>query len=118
MAKFYAKAPDGSDALLSIVLTGFTQSLQQNGWCKLPNSLIFQWKWYTLINTFEWNTIEPPISMKDVYTYLGIHANSSPTVGYFPIRGSDTAITFSLIDPDSNPVTHADHAFKCFMIGK
>ena len=43
MAKLYAKAPDGSDALLSIVITGFTQSLQQNGWCKLPNSLIFQW---------------------------------------------------------------------------
>lgn len=44
MAKFYAKAPDGSDALLSIVLTGFTQSLQQNGWCKLPNGLLFQWQ--------------------------------------------------------------------------
>ena len=44
MAKFYAKAPDGSDALLSIVLTGFTQSLQQNGWCKLPNGLLIQWQ--------------------------------------------------------------------------
>ena len=43
MAKLYAKAPDGSDALLSIVITGFTQSLQQNGWCKLPNGLLFQW---------------------------------------------------------------------------
>ena len=44
MAKLYAKAPDGSDALLSIVITGFTQSLQQNGWCKLPNGLLFQWR--------------------------------------------------------------------------
>ena len=43
MAKLYAKAPDGSDALLPIVITGFTQSLQQNGWCKLPNGLLFQW---------------------------------------------------------------------------
>lgn len=43
MAKLYAKAPDGSDALLSIVITGFTQSLQQNGWCKLPNGLLIQW---------------------------------------------------------------------------
>ena len=43
MAKLYAKAPDGSDALLSIVITGFTQSLQQNGWCKLPNGLLLQW---------------------------------------------------------------------------
>ena len=44
MAKLYAKAPDGSDALLSIVITGFTQSLQQNGWCKLPNGLLIQWR--------------------------------------------------------------------------
>ena len=51
MAKFYAKAPDGSDALLSIVLTGFTQSLQQNGWCKLPNGLLFQWG--LIANTIE-----------------------------------------------------------------
>ena len=48
MAKFYAKAPDGSAALISIVLTGFTQSLQQNGWCKLPNGLLFQWSNDTL----------------------------------------------------------------------
>ena len=67
MAKFYAKAPDGSDALLSIVLTGFTQSLQQNGWCKLPNGLLIQWslmygnesiRWqqitYTYPITFSW----------------------------------------------------------------
>ena len=31
----------------------------------------FQWKWYTIINTSEWNTIEPPISMDDIYIYLG-----------------------------------------------
>ena len=43
MAKFYAKAPDGSDATLSITVSGFTQSLQQNGWCKMPNGLILQW---------------------------------------------------------------------------
>ena len=43
MAKFYAKAPDGTDATLSITVEGFTQSLQQNGWCKMPNGLILQW---------------------------------------------------------------------------
>lgn len=43
MAKFYAKAPNGSDATLSITVSGFTQSLQQNGWCKMPNGLILQW---------------------------------------------------------------------------
>ena len=43
MAKFYAKAPNGDDAVLSISIQAFTQSLQQNGWCKLPNGLIIQW---------------------------------------------------------------------------
>ena len=44
MAKFYAKAPNGDDAVLSISIQNFTQSLQQNGWCKLPNGLIIQWE--------------------------------------------------------------------------
>ena len=43
MAKLYAKSPSGEDALLSISITGFTQSLHQNGWCKLPNGLLIQW---------------------------------------------------------------------------
>ena len=56
--------------------------------------------------------------MKDIYTYLGIHSNSSPTAGFFPIRRDDTAITFSLIDPYNNTASYARHGFKCFMIGK
>ena len=56
--------------------------------------------------------------MDDIYTYLGIHANSSSTAGYFPIRKDDTAITFSLIDPNTNTVSYIEHGFKCFMIGK
>ena len=49
MAKFYAKAPNGDDAVLSISIQAFTQSLQQNGWCKLPNGLIIQWEPASLI---------------------------------------------------------------------
>ena len=43
MAKFYAIAPNGDSAVLSISLQNMDQSLQQNGWCKLPNGLIIQW---------------------------------------------------------------------------
>ena len=43
MAKFYAVDANGNSALLSIPMQGFTQSLQQDGWCKLPNGLILQW---------------------------------------------------------------------------
>ena len=62
MAKLYAKAPDGSDALLSIVITGFTQSLQQNGWCKLPNGLLIQWSKLTNVGSFSLKTYTLPIS--------------------------------------------------------
>ena len=67
MAKLYAKAPDGSDALLSIVITGFTQSLQQNGWCKLPNGLLIQWSNITLTDDMNKMTITIPFSI----TYTG-----------------------------------------------
>ena len=43
MAKFYAQDANGNSAVLSISLQNFTQSLAQNGWCKLPNGLILQW---------------------------------------------------------------------------
>ena len=56
--------------------------------------------------------------MNEIYSYLGIHSNSDPTAGYFPIRGSDNTITISLIDPYKDTVTHAKHGFRCFMIGK
>ena len=70
MAKLYAKAPDGSDALLSIVITGFTQSLQQNGWCKLPNGLLFQWSKSSTGEPGYWTL---PISMS---LYSGVTAIS------------------------------------------
>lgn len=76
---------------------------------------LFQWRWKSIINTFEWNDVELLISM-EIYIYLGIYANSIPTIGYFPIRGSNN--TISLIDPYSNIVTHSEHGFKHFMLGK
>ena len=73
MAKFYAKAPDGSDALLSIVLTGFTQSLQQNGWCKLPNGLLFQWNLNS--NEYVWNNFS--LRFTNLYSLIHVHTNAS-----------------------------------------
>lgn len=43
MATLYAYSPNGTQATLSYSVIGFTQSLEQNGWCKLPNGLILQW---------------------------------------------------------------------------
>ena len=47
MATLYAYSPNGTQATLDYTIMGFTQSLQQNGWCKLPNGLILQWLYYT-----------------------------------------------------------------------
>ena len=47
MATLYAYSPNGTQATLSYSVIGFTQSLAQNGWCKLPNGLIFQWRFDT-----------------------------------------------------------------------
>ena len=78
MAKFYAKAPDGTDATLSITVEGFTQSLQQNGWCKMPNGLILQW-------------LETPSSLETVSFPIAFTANIysaelcfiSPNIEYY-----------------------------------
>lgn len=43
MATLYAYSPNGTQATLPVNVMGFTQSLATNGWCKLPNGLIFQW---------------------------------------------------------------------------
>ena len=47
MATLYAYSPNGTQATLSYSVIGFTQSLQQNGWCKLPNGLILQWGYFS-----------------------------------------------------------------------
>ena len=70
MAKLYAKAPDGSDALLSIVITGFTQSLQQNGWCKLPNGLLFQWPGHFRMVSGDPRIWTFPLSINEIYSIL------------------------------------------------
>lgn len=44
MAYIYAKSPNGTTQSINIDTMNITSSLQQNGWCKLPNGLIFQWQ--------------------------------------------------------------------------
>ena len=88
MAKLYAKAPDGSDALLSIVITGFTQSLQQNGWCKLPNGLLIQWRANPSISGDRSSTLSFPISFTKtryagVLTIIGSRTGEGSTSAYY-----------------------------------
>ena len=72
MAKLYAKSPSGEDALLSISITGFTQSLQQNGWCKLPNGLLVQWRQSERVSTSNSNYKYFPINFNTIYSLAGI----------------------------------------------
>ena len=72
MATLYAYSPNGTQATLSYSVIGFTQSLQQNGWCKLPNGLILQWGLYSGTQDSRETEIGPfsfPISFSsDVYS--------------------------------------------------
>lgn len=64
MATLYAYSPNGTQATLSYSVIGFTQSLAQNGWCKLPNGLILQWGY---CKGFINNKIPFPITFNSVY---------------------------------------------------
>ena len=66
MATLYAYSPNGTQATLSYSVIGFTQSLQQNGWCKLPNGLILQWGYTANGNSDSVNKFN--ISFKSVFT--------------------------------------------------
>ena len=55
MAYIYAKSPNGTTQSINIDTMNITSSLQQNGWCKLPNGLIFQWsRAKTKLSTTDW----------------------------------------------------------------
>ena len=68
MATLYAYSPNGTQATLSYSVIGFTQSLAQNGWCKLPNGLILQWQFHQNVtirhNGFSSFFLTPNISME------------------------------------------------------
>ena len=100
MAKFYAKAPDGTDATLSITVEGFTQSLQQNGWCKMPNGLILQWGLET--SGFRTKTVTFQIA----YTsFCNVVAGLSSNVASYAMAVYNTTLTsFSLNVFDANRV--------------
>ena len=43
MATLHVKTPDGAYSSVDLETMNIESSLQQNGWCKLPNGLIIQW---------------------------------------------------------------------------
>ena len=44
MAILHVKTPNGTTKTVDLETMNITSSLQQNGWCKLPNGLIIQWQ--------------------------------------------------------------------------
>ncbi|MDY5646877.1 MAG: hypothetical protein SPF22_07745 [Candidatus Onthovivens sp.] len=78
MATLYAYSPNGTQATLSYSVIGFTQSLAQNGWCKLPNGLILQWP-TAKKNNVSFEYVSYPVKLTSVFSVLTtiIH-NSDP----------------------------------------
>ena len=53
MAILHVKSPDGTDYNMTIETSGTTESIQPNGWCKLPNRLMIQWQtWWDTVNAY------------------------------------------------------------------
>lgn len=79
MATLYAYSPNGTQATLSYSVIGFTQSLEQNGWCKLPNGLILQWGFADPGKNIEqWtSSVTYPLAITSVYSI-------SAVIGYVP----------------------------------
>ena len=44
MAILHVKTPSGTTKTVDLETMNIESSLQQNGWCKLPNGLIIQWQ--------------------------------------------------------------------------
>ena len=122
MAKFYAKAPNGDDAVLSISIQNFTQSLQQNGWCKLPNGLIIQWLWvYSSVSGVE--TAALPITVSTHNRCVTCYGNGSGD-GTFAVvsmttSGGLSTVTFRNLSIYSNGtiIRHTENRISLIAIG-
>ena len=108
MATLYAYSPNGTQATLSYSVIGFTQSLQQNGWCKLPNGLILQWGSANETRTKGYHTFNFPISatILIVVSMLKSNRNGVLELGWHGIgtwSSSQVNITWNTYE-DSSPV--------------
>ena len=68
MAILHVKTPNGTTKTVDLETMNITSSLQQNGWCKLPNGLIIQWLGRkTTTWTSEWSTVVLPLANPNEY---------------------------------------------------
>ena len=49
MAILHVKTPNGTTKDVNLETMNIESSLEQNGWCKLPNGLIIQWQYKEVI---------------------------------------------------------------------
>ena len=75
MAILHVKTPNGTTKTVDLETMNITSSLQQNGWCKLPNGLIIQWGRNQCINDIVF-----PITMVQKFCEQAIHYGSDSTV--------------------------------------
>ena len=68
MAILHVKTPNGTTKTVDLETMNITSSLQQNGWCKLPNGLIIQWGRLTNQSSpSQWIRISLVINMPNFY---------------------------------------------------
>lgn len=112
MATLYAYSPNGTQATLDYTIMGFTQSLQQNGWSKLPNGLILQWR-SGMISTGEFTIIYFPINFTNATKFcIAVHVNSN-LAGYYSIinNATKTFCKIGFINANASPGSHGSLFF-------
>ena len=71
MAILHVKTPNGTTKTVDLETMNITSSLQQNGWCKLPNGLIIQWL---------------GIPVENIGTATGTSANNSCPISFSDVN--------------------------------
>lgn len=107
MAYIYAKSPNGTTQSINIDTMNITSSLQQNGWCKLPNGLIFQWQVHTETNYIgkTWITVNWPLQNLQTKTVQITCSNSD--FMYFRTTWNTGYFQFQTDKPDNRIALNA-----------
>ena len=102
MAILHVKTPNGTTKTVDLETMNITSSLQQNGWCKLPNGLIIQWG-FTIkpITNQTWVNNPFPLAYTTTYSVVGICRWRFYVFEFDPGNLNEFHVACGYLDPDN-----------------
>ena len=97
MAILHVKTPNGTTKTVDLETMNITSSLQQNGWCKLPNGLIIQWFMLSKDGTPSYTYTLPISFTKDCCGALSGNGNGPGDGHYVTINMYNLSMTQAFI---------------------